>query len=270
MKKYEQFVCLSGLPRSGSTLLSAILSQNPKIHSEGNSAVCQTMWDMVQSLENKSTEQLAANDRGHTIHELISAIPRIYYSNIAETEKIIIDKCRSWTIDENIEILKKYIDNNIKIIVMERHITEIANSFVTLYKKNNKTVDIEKYFTPDSEPLMRPVNGILQARHDTDNTFIFIQYQELIDFPEETIKKIYDFCSWDHFDHNFDTIIPKYRENDDTYGLTGFHNVFPQIKKEKRENVLEQNIVVFCGLLQEEIDKIKTKIMAENQIVAEN
>jgi len=51
---YSQFVCLSGLPRSGSTLLSAILSQNPLIHAEGNSAVCQLMWDMQMSCFNTS------------------------------------------------------------------------------------------------------------------------------------------------------------------------------------------------------------------------
>ena len=40
---------LSGLPRTGSTLLSAILYQNPKIHAEGNSGLCQLMWDLEVS-----------------------------------------------------------------------------------------------------------------------------------------------------------------------------------------------------------------------------
>ena len=59
----EQFVCLSGLPRSGSTLLTAILSQNPLIHAEGNSAVCQLMWDLHQSGLTTAKEQLKANGR---------------------------------------------------------------------------------------------------------------------------------------------------------------------------------------------------------------
>ena len=36
-KSFDQFVCLAGMPRAGSTLLAAILSQNPQIHTEGNS-----------------------------------------------------------------------------------------------------------------------------------------------------------------------------------------------------------------------------------------
>ena len=106
----KQFVCLSGLPRSGSTLLSAILSQNPLIHAEGNSAVCQMMWDFQQSLLLNCREQIQANQRENTIHDILSEIPHIYYKNIDPKEKIIVDKCRSWTIPENIELLKKYID----------------------------------------------------------------------------------------------------------------------------------------------------------------
>ena len=45
----DKFIGLSGLPRSGATLLSAILDQNPEIHAEGSSAVCQLMWDVHKS-----------------------------------------------------------------------------------------------------------------------------------------------------------------------------------------------------------------------------
>ena len=81
---YEQFVCLSGLPRSGSTLLSAILSQNPDIHAEGNSAVCQLMWDINKSCETTASEQLKANYREKTINDMVLSIPNTYYKNISK------------------------------------------------------------------------------------------------------------------------------------------------------------------------------------------
>ncbi len=43
----KNFYFISGLPRTGSTLLSSILYQNPLIHTEGNSALCQLMWDIM-------------------------------------------------------------------------------------------------------------------------------------------------------------------------------------------------------------------------------
>ena len=76
----KQFVGLSGLPRTGSTLLSAILSQNPEIHAEGNSAVCQLMWDMQQSVVN--SEQLKANNKD-LLDALVKTIPHTYYADVA-------------------------------------------------------------------------------------------------------------------------------------------------------------------------------------------
>jgi sulfotransferase len=233
MNKYQQFVCLSGLPRSGSTLLSAILSQNPLIHAEGNSAVCQMMWDFQQSLLFNCREQIQANERENTTHDILSQIPYIYYKNIDPNEKIIVDKCRSWTIPENIELLKKYIDKDFKIIILERPIIEIVNSFVKLYQKNGRSINIDKLLEPELEPIMRSLRGLLEVKKSqknqkTDN-FLFIKYKDLIENTEETIHKIYDFCNWDLFQHDFQNIIPKYKENDEIYGLHGFHDVHPTI-----------------------------------------
>jgi sulfotransferase len=47
MKKYA---FLSGLPRSGSTLLGSLLNQNPEVHSGPNSPICGMMWHLEQSI----------------------------------------------------------------------------------------------------------------------------------------------------------------------------------------------------------------------------
>jgi sulfotransferase len=247
MKKYEQFVCLSGLPRSGSTLLSAILSQNPKIHAEGNSAVCQLMWDTQHSCLNRCNEQLNANNRKRTIKELLKSIPAVYYNDIDENEKIIVDKCRSWTVIDNINLLKENIDKNIKIIMLERPILEIINSFHRLFIKNYRLNDLNMLLVPDSEPVMRPLNGLIYAKQNNkSNNFLFITYKELTENTEETIKKIYDFCNWEYFEHDFNNIVPKYAENDEEYGLEGFHYVYPSIRNVKNEIILPEDIKEKC------------------------
>ena len=252
----EQFVCLSGLPRAGSTLLSAILSQNPLIHAEGNSAVCQLMWDIQQSCLTSSKEQLLANGREKTtMHDLISQIPHIYYKNI--TEKIVVDKCRSWTIPANISMLNNYIDKNYKIIILERSVTDIVKSFVKLYKNNNSTdniADMEaKLLTPHSEPIMRSIAGINWAKkNNQNNNFLFIKYEDLINNTEETIKKIYNFCGWTEFSHNFNDVICKYPEDDNIYGLKGMHEIHRKVVTIKNEVVLSKKTLENC----EKIDKL--------------
>ena len=252
MTSFNQFVCLSGLPRAGSTLLSAILSQNPLIHSEGNSAVCQLMWDTEKSLIHNCGEQINANNRQSTINDLISNIPYIYYKNNDKNEKIVVDKCRSWTLRENIALLKKYIDSNIKIIILERPLLEVVNSFVKIYNKNNKIIDIERLLDYNTEPIMRSFEGIVNAKkNNQDNNFLFITYKELITDTQTTLKKIYDFCNWSYFEHNLKNIIPKYKENDTIYNLNGFHDVHTEITKPDYNINLPLNIIHQCLLIQE-------------------
>lgn len=257
----EHFVCLSGLPRSGSTLLSALLSQNPLIHAEGNSAVCQLMWDMQQSCLSSSKEQLKANGREKTtMHDLLSQIPHIYYKNIPE--KIVVDKCRSWTISANIALLQKYVDKNYKIIILERSVTDIVKSFVKLYRANGAKVDIENtLLEPNSEPLMRSISGInWTKKNNQNNNFLFIQYEDLINKSEMTMKKIYDFCGWVPFQHDFNKVVCKYPEDDQVYGLRGMHRIHGKVEKRENSIILSDKTIERC----EKINKLMGYVSSNN------
>jgi sulfotransferase len=246
-KEKPQFVCLSGLPRTGSTLLSAILGQNPKIHAEGNSAVCQLLWDMYCSCTQNAKEQLLASNRSQTLIDLMKTIPQVYYKDILETETIIVDKCRSWTLEANVEILKTFINPNIKIIVLERPVIEIVKSFSKLCKENGRELNALEMLKPMSEPLMRSISGIQWAKKNNENNnFIFIQYQELVDSPKETIDKIYEFLEWEPFEHDFENIVVKYPENDEVYQLQGQHVIREKISKIENDFVLSQEVIDKC------------------------
>jgi sulfotransferase len=246
----KKFYFLSGLPRSGSTMLSAILSQNPEIHAEGNSGLCQIMWDIHQSCTVHSLEQLKANNRFEKLpKEIASQIPHLYYKD--SEESIIIDKCRAWTLPMNTDLIKNYITNDYKIIVLERPIVEVVKSFLRVHQENPLTFNmkyIEDLLIQNNDVLMKPLQGIVWAKENNqNNNFLFINYNELTFYPEETIKKIYDFCGWEYFNHDFTNIIPKYPENDfSAYGLKNLHEVRPKIEKRKYEVSLPKEIEDKC------------------------
>ena len=219
----KEFVFLSGLPRAGSTLLSSILNQNPLIYSEGNSAVCQLMWDVKQSCENQSWEQLAANGRLQTKTDLLKSIPNIYYKDI--DNKIIIDKCRSWTLEDNVSLIKNYICSDPKIIVLTRPIDEIAKSFIKLGEKNNIAFKSEELLAPGSDPIMRSLDGVHWAKSSNSGEFLFIEYKDLVVRTEEIISSIYSFCGWSYFQHDFLNIVNNNPEDDSVYGLAGMHDI---------------------------------------------
>ena len=247
MKK--QFVFLSGLPRTGSTLLSAILSQNPKIYSEGNSAVCQLMFDMQQSCINKAKEQLIANKRQEkTIIDMMTHIPYIYYKEVQEP--IILDKCRAWTNPINTNIIQNFIDKDFKIIILERNVIDIIKSFARIFAENNIQYDLNKFFEPNSEPLINSIMG-LQTAKNSNNTknFLFIGYEDLVNNPEVVVKKIYEFCGWESFEHDFKNIEVKHPEDDSSYGLKGFHTIRSVVEKKQNPIELPENILQNCKML---------------------
>jgi sulfotransferase len=248
MKK--QFVFLSGLPRTGSTLLSAILSQNPKIYSEGNSALCQLMFDNLQSCLHHCSEQLIANKRqDKTIFNLLTHMPYLYYKDVKEP--IILDKCRAWTTHYNIDIIKNFIEKDFKMIILERNIIDIVKSFARLFAENNIEYDLSKLFQPNSEPLIRSISGLqnVQNLKTTHNNFLFIDYEDLVKDTENTIRKIYDFCGWEPYSHDYKNIVVKYPEDDTSYGIKGFHNIRPEVKKHPNAIMLSEDILKNCKVL---------------------
>lgn len=235
MVEHKQYVFLSGLPRTGSTLLSAILAQNPDIHTEGNSAVCQLMWDMQYSCLNSAKEQLLATRRYQTPKDIISTIPDAYYKDVSK--KIVVDKCRSWTLPANLDMIVNYITETPKIIVLERPVDEIVDSFVKLRMKNgwSKEAAVAGLQQPDSEPIMRSLSGVNYAKQTGQDWFLFITYKDLVEHTEDTLARIYDFCGWAPYQHDLTNIVNNHPEDDSVYGLHGHHDIRPTINYATKE-----------------------------------
>lgn len=248
----NKFIALSGLPRTGSTLLSSILSQNPDIHSEGNSAVCQMMWDMQESCQKACTEQLFANKRYSTQNDVISAIPSLYYKDV--TAKYIVDKCRSWTLPSNIEMLHRYFTHNPKVIVLERPLIEIVKSYAYLRLQNNYLGDPYYGLLDDwSEPIVRSLNGIKWAKQNNSGEFLFVQYKDLVESTKDCIDKIYTFCEIESFDHDLSNIINKHPEDDEVYNLIGQHDVRNTISYRDINIEIPQYIIDKCNTLDNDV-----------------
>jgi sulfotransferase len=213
---------LSGLPRTGSTLLTSILSQNPEIHTQGNSALCQLLWDTQVSCWN--TQQMKHST--DVPDRLLGAIPELFYQG---TTGHIIDKCRSWTLPANLELINKYITKSPKIIVMMRPIVDIVRSFVFIRTMNGWQNPEQGLLDEGSEPIMRSLDGIKHAKSIDSGQFAYYWYDDLVNNPESVINSIYEFCKWDKFDHQYDNIKNLTPERDDLLNLIGLHDIRPKL-----------------------------------------
>ena len=225
-------IFLAGLPRTGSTVLSSILAQNPNIYTGTNSPVCQLMINAEESCMLNSTngvaDQLRSANRTEFKQEYVSAIPDLYYKNV--TQPFVVDKCRSWIWPENIKLIKEYLTPNPKIIVLTRNKKEIVESFKQLMMRNKVNPiqeDLEKWV----EGFFRPegTGAVQWAKENNNGEFSFYTYDEFMTDPKNVLLDIYKFCEWDFFEHDFKNIKCKYPEDDSVHGslFTGMHEVRP-------------------------------------------
>lgn len=245
----HKFFYISGLPRTGSTLLSNILMQNPSIHSEGRSALCQMMWDMQCSIEGPSREPLEANRRfSKTGADIMTALPELYYRDVAR--EVIFDKGRTWTLHANHQMLKRYMSKNPKVIVLVRPIDEILRSFAKLRVNNGKTEDVyADLLMPGTDPITRALEGIAYAKYIRDEGFLFVTYKSLVEQPSMVLQEIYKHCGLDWFEHDFDNVEQLFTEDDVSYGLVGMHDVRQKIGFRDNDIVLPRNIQEVCDEL---------------------
>lgn len=204
---------------------------------------------MQQSVTN--SEQIKANNKDLT-NKLVKPIPQTYYGEV--NKPIIVDKCRSWTLPENMEMLHRYFDNKPRVIVLVRPLVEIVASFMALRKSNGWT-NLETDLLKDgSEPIMRSLAGVQWAKQNNNGEFIFVTYDDLVDDTESTLDRIYQHCEWEPFKHRFENIVSSAEEDDSVYGLIGQHKIRPNIGRRSLDVDLSDELVQKCNWLDQLIE----------------
>ena len=213
---------LSGLPRSGSTLLTSLLYQNPLIHTEGVSGLCDLMWNAERSLDCDAIKSANKQDIADSI---VTSLPAMYYANT--TRPIVIDKCRAWTLPLNVAMLKRYYTP--KIICCVRDIDDVVASFVSLFERNGRD---DFFGSPFESELLMAQAGLQSAieSNDTD-TFLLVDYNDLIGDTQGELNRIYEFLDLETFQHDLNNIVNINQEDDSVYGLEGMHDVRRTIGK---------------------------------------
>lgn len=254
----HQYYFMAGLPRSGSTLLKSILNQNPNVFASPISPVMELMYWNEDYF--KRSEQYQAYPKPKSAYKIISGMLDQYYYDV--DEPVVIDHCRAWS--NNIERLKTYVAPNPKIICPVRDIVEILTSFIDLIERNNDQrsfVDeylIENGFETNNdnrcEHLMSEIGIVGQSlwaqyqafvKNDTKHLY-FVEYEDLVKNPQETLNGIYEFLGVESYTHDFNNIQNHHRELDnEIYALKDMHYVRKELKKtsKKPENLLSSYIL---------------------------
>jgi sulfotransferase len=228
----KTFHFLGGLPRSGNTLLSSIFNQNPNIYSSPISPLTSFLWDISSRL---GEENIARNKSNKERTEnFLSSFLDNFYKDV--DKPVIIEREKVWGTPDNLDVIKKYITPNPKIIVTVRDILDILASFCKLdfdFWKNqaeSKNYYVANYLSREDlicEHLMSPGEIIDKALlslapafwEENKGIFHIVEYKDLLEKPEETMSKIYAFLEMPSYEHDFTNIIKAEEDNDEAVGL---------------------------------------------------
>ena len=246
----KTFFFMAGLPRSGSTLLSALLNQNPLIHASSNSPICSAM--SLTKGHVLLSEQYRAHPKPEALTKTLYGMLDNYYSDIAAD--YVVDKSREWSTPEHFSTLIEVLPYKPKVVIMVRDILDILASFINLSNENSgrKTMldtqissDVFHFYRHPNDLrcdyLMHPKGGIDSALYgitnallpDNQQYFHFIEYEELVASPTKELAKLYSFLEVEPFEHDLSNIDNSVKENDEVYGLIGMHDVRPTVSHRK-------------------------------------
>lgn len=250
----KDFYFISGLPRSGSTLLCSILNENKEFYATHTSPLLDLLY--LNEVEWRQNPSVIANPIPEQIINISESIINGCWEHVPQN--IIFDKHRAW--GRNLPIIQQIFNKKPKVIITVRDIPSIIASFMRLLKESKQspnyidTILIERgKFLTDINRADLLWNNFIKDTWDSFNTayqydqscLLLVDYDNLVSNPEHEINRVYDFLDLPKYNHTFNNIINDTVDNDlEAWGLEGLHTIRPELKKTCKPaiEVLGENI----------------------------
>lgn len=231
---------ITGLPRSGSTLIANLLKQNPNIHGESVSVLSTIFASVNASWSN--FEQSQEYDNKNSKIGVLSSILQGYYQHIDKS--IIFDKDRGWI--SALPLVEAVTQKQAKMIVCVRNPAEILASFERIRKENplfhskvdlilkeNSNIASRAYYYAGPEGALGLSHRNLKDAITMGylDRLLFIDYNKFCSTPKSQTKRIYDFFELPNFEHDFKNIVQEENYNDLAVGLPNLHKIKSEINK---------------------------------------
>ncbi len=242
---------ISGLPRSGSTLLAAILRQNAQFHAGMTSPVAH-LWGHLLAGMRAGSEWSVFVD-GERRRNILRAIIDAYYHDI-HREKLVFDTNRAWC--ARMPILSRLFPRS-RVIACVRDPAWVVDSFERIVRKN--PLLMSRLFKPEQcttvygrvdalnsreGPVGFAWNALREAYYgEHANQLIFVDYEALTRDPSGTLNTLYDLLDLPRFDHDFENVsYEDGHEFDERLGVPGLHAVSRGVCFVERPTILPPDI----------------------------
>ena len=202
----KQLFFLVALPRSGNTLLTSIINQNPEIVCTPNSITLEIMKDLFLL---KQTDVFLNYQDHDSLDNVLDSVFDNYYKDWPQ--QYIIDRGPVMT-PGNLMLMQKHYRRPFKCIVILRDLMDVLASYMKWYKNNPDAFPNRFNLNTDDEKLgmiMNKDGAVAKDLEAIKNAFNyldichFVKYDDLISRPEQEMRKIYQFIGLPYYNHQF-------------------------------------------------------------------
>lgn len=247
-----QYHFVSGLPRSGSTLLAALLRQNPRFSASMSSPVGALVAANIQLMSPGTEISLLIDEKQKPF--LLRGLFDAFYESLPHRE-VIFDTNRHWC--SRLPLLKQLFPQS-KVIACVRDVPWVMDSLERLIRK--QPFQSSRLFGNDAE--RNTVYSRLEtlARYDRlvgfawaalkeayyseeADSLLIVEYDLFAQAPERVLRLIYEFLGEPWFEgHDFEHVEYDAPDFDEALGLAGLHRVRPKVCFEPRPTILPPDL----------------------------
>jgi sulfotransferase len=251
VKGLHTFHFISGLPRSGSTLLSAILLQNPRFHAG--------MTSPVGALFSGVLEQCSAGSEFGAVidtdmrRRLLRGLFDSYYADKAD-KPVVFDTNRLWS--SRLPAISDLFPQA-RVIACVRNVAWVMDSIERLYRANpfentklfgdaveRNTVYSRCETLAQRNRLVGFAWAALKEAYygEHADSLLIVDYDLLTQAPDRVMRLVYDFIGEPWFEHDFDNLAYDAPEFDQALGVSGLHKVKPKVELQSRRTILPPDL----------------------------
>ena len=235
---------VSGLPRSGSTLLMNLLGQNPNFHVTPTN----DLLEIITTVRDSWTNMISFKSQG-----IETVKPRIlsslkgsiygFFENEFDEGKVVFDKSRGWL--ANIELIEEILGREVKIIVTVRDIRAIVSSFEKINRKSQVTKPMpggQAYFDYQTiegraaqllhqeSVLGLSINRIRDVfNRGLSDRLIIMPYHKLTTETQNVMNDLHTLLGFPEFEYTPDNVEQVTHEDDSVHGMK-LHEIRKEIK----------------------------------------
>jgi len=242
---------ISGLPRSGSTLLAALLRQNPRFHAGMTGPVGPLVEAMLRNMSMGNETSIFITDAQR--EALLRAVFSTFYSHVPPGD-VVFDTNRLWCAKLP---LVAALFPNARVIACVRDMPWVFDSIERLIRDNKFQPSGIFNFEPGGtvysrvEGLAAPGGMVGYAWSalreawcgEQSSRLLLLTYETLTTAPQRALEGVYDFIDEQPFAHDFDNIDFDVAEFDRRLGTPGLHRVGRRVEPHQRRSILPADLI---------------------------